>query len=121
MNLEMDIGKPESLFVLRKGVEVPIESDLNFHKLESNSLRLQVRRVLVSGCTSNRATSAQPTANCSTTRNGCPTESPDHLISIIPASIIPYLHNITVVPLHTTTVIPPHNITMILSYNWQIL
>jgi hypothetical protein len=40
MSIEIDTSLPESLFVMKNGVEVPIESELNFETLESYNQKI---------------------------------------------------------------------------------
>lgn len=78
MNLDMDISKPESLFVLRKGVEVPIENELAFHTLEANPQKIQVIHIPYSMFMTNRTTSVQLTGKCSAIKSGCLKGNHDH-------------------------------------------
>lgn len=42
MNIEITPSKPDNLYILRNGVEVPIESELNFSALEETPQKIQV-------------------------------------------------------------------------------
>lgn len=117
MNLDIDISKPESLFVMRKGVEVPIENELAFHTIEANPQKIQVRLTPYSMCTINKTTFAQHTGRCSATRSGSPRGNHDHTYPIVS------LHTIQgrVLPHVSRCTLGFPIILMILSYNWQIL
>jgi hypothetical protein len=95
MAIDLDVSKPEHMFVSRAGVETPIESELDFSALEAFPKKIQVPLPPRSNCTSASSTTATSTANCSPTSAG---------------SVIRRFE-----PFYNTY----HR--MFLSYNWQIL
>jgi hypothetical protein len=58
MTIDIDTSKPENLFIRKNGVEVPIESELNFAPLEEFPQKIQVKNDRFSNCTNSSITSA---------------------------------------------------------------